>query len=39
VKNILVELKKNKTITMDDLLVKLKEKYPTLNNKIFDFII
>ena len=30
VKFILAELKKNKTITMDDLLVKLKEKYPTL---------
>ena len=30
VKFILAELKNNKTITMDDLLVKLKEKYPTL---------
>ena len=30
VKFILAELKKNKTITMDNLLVKLKEKYPTL---------
>jgi hypothetical protein len=30
VKFILAELKKNKTITMDDLLVKLKEKYPIL---------
>jgi transposase len=30
VKFILAELKKNKTITMDDLLVKLKDKYPTL---------
>jgi len=30
VKFILAEMKKNKTITMDDLLVKLKEKYPTL---------
>lgn len=30
VKFILAELKKNKTITMDDLLGKLKEKYPTL---------
>ena len=29
-KFILAELKNNKTITMDDLLVKLKEKYPTL---------
>jgi transposase len=27
---ILAELKKNKTITLDDLLVKLKEKNPTL---------
>jgi hypothetical protein len=32
VKFILAELKKNKTITMDDLLVKLKEKYPRDNN-------
>lgn len=30
VKYVLDEIKKNKTITMDDLLVKLKEKYPTL---------
>jgi hypothetical protein len=30
VKFILAELKKNKTSMMDDLLVKLKEKYPTL---------
>ena len=30
IKFILDELKKNKTITMDDLLVKLKEKYPIL---------
>jgi len=27
---ILDEIKKNKTITMQDLLEKLKEKYPTL---------
>ena len=31
VKFILAELKKNKTITMDDLLVKLKEKYLNFN--------
>jgi len=31
VKFILEELKKNKTITMDDLLVKLKEKYRAYN--------
>jgi len=30
VKFILDEIKKNKTITMQDLLEKLKEKYPTL---------
>ena len=30
VKYVLDEIKKNKTITMDDLLVKLKEKYPML---------
>lgn len=29
-KFILAELKKNKTITMNELLGKLKEKYPTL---------
>lgn len=43
VKFILDEIKKNKTITMQDLLEKLKEKYPTLTlsrfhlNRIVNF--
>ena len=32
VRYVLDEIKKNKTITMDDLLVKLTEKYPTLTH-------
>ena len=31
VKYILEEIKKNKTITMEDLLVKVKEKYPSFD--------
>ena len=34
VKYILEEIKKNKTITMEDLLVKVKEKYPSFEMPI-----